>query len=270
MVKSIRAPKGAIVRKNPLIADGGTNAKLHKSNESDSMYKSSIMYLAPATSVSGVNLCPMAVTAGCEKACLFTAGRGAFTNVENARIAKTELFRDDLEQFMSILFADCARILRKAKKNGYIPAIRLNGTSDILWENIPFNGYANIFAAFPEITFYDYSKNISKARSAKIAMIPNYSITASYSEVSLAYAHKIADQSEHNIAVVFNTKNLPEFFTLANGKTLPVINGDISDERYLDPTDKQYIVGLVAKGKAKKDTSGFVIDASRQLIAMAA
>ena len=258
------------MRKNPLIADGGTNAKLHKSNESDSVYKSSIMYLAPSSSVQGINVCPMAVVAGCEKACLFTAGRGAFTNVQSARIAKTELFRDDIGQFMDILFRDCARILKKANKGKYKAAIRLNGTSDILYESIAHNGYANIFLAFPEITFYDYSKNISKARSATLELIPNYSITASYSEVSTKYAHKIASQNDHNIAVVFRTKDLPEFFTLINGKTLPVINGDISDERYLDKTDRQYIVGLVAKGKARSDNSGFVIDANRNLIAIAA
>ena len=37
---------------------------------------------------------------------------------------------------------------------------------------------------------------------------------------------------------------------------LPVFNGDESDLRFLDP--KQVIVGLYAKGKAKKDETGFV------------
>jgi len=37
---------------------------------------------------------------------------------------------------------------------------------------------------------------------------------------------------------------------------LPVFNGDESDLRFLDP--QGVIVGLYAKGKAKKDTSGFV------------
>jgi len=36
----------------------------------------------------------------------------------------------------------------------------------------------------------------------------------------------------------------------------PVFNGDDSDLRFLDP--KGVVVGLYAKGKAKKDTSGFV------------
>jgi hypothetical protein len=36
-----------------------------------------------------------------------------------------------------------------------------------------------------------------------------------------------------------------------------VINGDETDLRFLD--EKNVIVGLVAKGKAKKDTTGFVV-----------
>ena len=39
---------------------------------------------------------------------------------------------------------------------------------------------------------------------------------------------------------------------------MPVINGDKTDMRFKDPVG--VIVGLKAKGKARKDTSGFVID----------
>jgi hypothetical protein len=57
-----------------------------------------------------------------------------------------------------------------------------------------------------------------------------------------------------NVATVFGIKKtlpMPETY---NGR--PVFNGDESDLRFLDP--KGVIVGLYAKGKAKKDTSGFV------------
>ena len=56
-----------------------------------------------------------------------------------------------------------------------------------------------------------------------------------------------------NIAVVFKGKELPETY-----KGRKVINGDISDHRFLDPAG--VVVGLLAKGKAKKDNSGFTID----------
>ena len=42
---------------------------------------------------------------------------------------------------------------------------------------------------------------------------------------------------------------------VAKGK---VVNGDESDLRFLDPRNS--IVGLKAKGKAKKDTTGFVVN----------
>ena len=251
------APIKDITTKRTLISVG-TNAKTVKSDKSGSIFKTAICYLAPADMVRGLQLCPMADIAGCKAACLNTAGRGQMSNVQEARIRKAELFRDNRYLFFAILLRDIAREERKAKKNGYSLAVRLNGTSDIQFEAELFEG-KTVFEYFPGVTFYDYSKNYSKARAAKIAAIPNYSITLSYSEVNRGYARKIANQDTHNIAVVFRD-TIPDFFTFPNGKTLPVLNGDISDERYLDATDQQYVIGLLAKGKAKQDTSGFVID----------
>jgi hypothetical protein len=45
---------------------------------------------------------------------------------------------------------------------------------------------------------------------------------------------------------------------------LQCIDGDNSDIRHVDP--KGVIVALYAKGKAKKDTSGFVIDSLSRMI----
>jgi hypothetical protein len=55
-----------------------------------------------------------------------------------------------------------------------------------------------------------------------------------------------------NVAVVFR-KDLPTTY-----KGYQVVNGDVSDLRFLDPNNS--IVGLKAKGKAKTDMSGFVLD----------
>jgi hypothetical protein len=251
----------------------GTNAKTVKSDLSNSEYKTAIMYLAPADSVQGINVCAMAKTADCRDSCLYESGLAAvYKSIHKSRIKRTELFRDDREAFMALMAKDIARELRKANREGYLLAVRPNGTSDIVWESIPVGGYANIFEMFPDVLFYDYTKNVSKSRLAIIDSIPNYSVTASYSEANMTYARKIANQDNLNIAVVFE-KDIPEFYTLANGKTLPVISGDKNDERYLDPIDQQYIIGLKAKGPAKQDTSGFVIrniNAHSQLIAVAA
>ena len=209
-----------------------------------------ILYLAPSD-ISGHQVCPMAKLAQCEAACLYTAGRGAFNSIQRARIAKTKRFFEDRDFFMNDLEYSIKSLIRKAEKLGLTPLVRLNGTSDIAWENIPFKGFNNIFEAFPNVQFYDYTKIPTRKN------IPaNYDITFSYSGVSsfkkaIVKAH--ANEKLARIAVVFDKQeNFPDTFL---GRT--VLIGDNSDVRHLD--SKNSIVALYAKGKAKKDTSGFVV-----------
>ena len=132
------------------------------------------------------------------------------------------------------------------------PAIRLNGTTDIRWELIKVNG-KTIFELFPNITFYDYTK-IANRRN----LPNNYHLTFSYSATNATYLKQvdIAKANGLNIAVVFrNKENIPSEFI-----GLPTIDGYKTDLRFLDP--KQSIVALYAKGKARKDNSGFVVDAA--------
>jgi len=210
------------------------NAKTVKGQKKG--YLTGILYLAPSN-LSGYNVCPFAKVAGCEKACLNTAGRGAMSSVQQARIRKTRWFHEDRESFMAQLVKDIASLVRRAHKQGLIPTVRLNGTSDILWERIPVGGHANLMEMFP-IQFYDYTK------FAKREVPGNYHITYSYSPVR-------GETSLHNMAVVFRGK-LPKQFL---GRR--VINGDEHDLRFLDKP--RVVVGLSAKGRAKRDTSGFVV-----------
>jgi hypothetical protein len=113
----------------------GTNAKTVKSDKLGK-YITAIMYLAPADIVEGINLCPMAETAKCKKACLYSAGRGKFNNVQAARIRKTEFFRDNQKLFIDTLKEDIQKAATYAEKKGKKLAVRLNGTSDIAWENL--------------------------------------------------------------------------------------------------------------------------------------
>ena len=221
-------------------------------------YNTYIMHLAPG-SLSGHNTCPKA-TAGCLSACLNTAGRGGMfkkgentNNIQKARIRKTQLFYNDRDQFMSLLVKDILLAIKQSAKADLIPVIRLNGTSDISWEKYPVKmgnvTYSNIFAAFGFITFYDYSKVLGR----KVNHISNYSLTFSAADGNDNDVREAIKQG-YNIAVVFGIKKtLPMPNTYLG---LPVYNGDESDLRFLDP--KCHIVGLYAKGKAKKDTSGFV------------
>ena len=213
-------------------------------------YLSFILHLAPAT-LSGRETCPKR-TAGCTAACLNTAGRGGMfkkgenTNViQQARIRKTQLFFSDRDTFMEYLEQDINKGIKMARKLGLTPVFRLNGTSDLAWEKYTCKGSdKNIFEMFDNVQFYDYTKVLGR----KVADIPNYHLTFSAADGNDADVAK-AIQQGMNVAVVFD--KLPETYM---GR--PVNNADDTDLRFLDP--KGTIAGLKAKGRAKKDTSGFV------------
>ena len=201
-------------------------------------YQTYIMHLAPST-LSGYQTCPMA-SEGCASACLNTAGRGRFTAIQEARIRKTRWFFEDRESFMAQLVKDIHAAIRKAGREGFVPVFRLNGTSDIRWETVVVNGFANIMVMFPQVQFYDYTKLPNRRNVPS-----NYHLTFSRSESN---EHLIPQGM--NVAVVFDS--LPDVWM---GRK--VIDGTETDLRFLD--EQNVVVGLLAKGKAKKDTSGFTI-----------
>lgn len=232
-------------------------------------YLTAVLHLAPFN-LSGVNVCPMAELAGCVHACLNTAGHGGIarggmvtyasvrnrkrTNpVQRARIARTRLFLRHRDVFMARLAYDVARHVRTAKRLGLVPCVRLNGTSDIRWENIPALDQPNIFAVFPTVQFYDYTKIPNRRRALTV---PNYHLTFSYShrpEFAPIVAKALATYGDRvNIAAVFPSRTLPAQFL---GR--PVINGDAHDLRFLDSS--RAVVGLYTKGNGKRDRSGFVV-----------
>ena len=221
-------------------------------------YNTYILHLAPAK-LSGYETCPKR-TIGCTDSCLNLAGRGGMfkkgettNNIQKARIRKTKMFFENRVEFMADLVKDIELAIKQSEKKGLIPVFRLNGTSDLSFEKYEVirNGklYRNIFSAFPDNIFYDYTKVLGR----KIQDIPNYSLTFSAADGNDSDVFKAIAQG-YNIAVVFGIKKtlpMPDSYL-----GLPVFNGDESDLRFLDP--KQVIVGLYAKGKAKKDVTGFV------------
>ena len=218
------------------------NPKLLKGEKKG--YMSFVLHLAPAN-LSGKETCPKR-TVGCTAACLNTAGRGGIfkkgesTNViQQARIRKTKMFFENRDQFLADLENDIRLGIKQAEKQGFIPAFRLNGTSDIAWEKY------GIIEKFPDVQFYDYTK----MRNRKVAHLKNYHLTFSKADGNDMDV-RLAAAAGMNVAAVF--RNVPETYI---GRT--VINGDDTDLRFLDP--KGVVVGLKAKGKAKKDTSGFVV-----------
>jgi hypothetical protein len=203
-----------------------------------------ILYLAPARQAGRGEVCAHR-SKGCTLSCLYSAGRGAFSNVQQARIRKTQLFFDSFSVFKAQLVSDIATFQAYCQKQGVKCCVRLNGTSDITWERL------GIFDLFPAVSFYDYTKSPIRAlQFAKGAMPTNYHLTFSRSEENETQALDVL-KAGGNVAVVF-ASTLPSHW---NG--FEVVNGDESDLRFLDK--RNVVVGLKAKGKAKQDKSGFVV-----------
>jgi hypothetical protein len=213
-------------------------------------YLSFILHLAPAT-LSGKETCPKR-TAGCTAACLNTAGRGGMfkrgenTNmIQEARIRKTKEFFEDRDAFMKALYHDVRKGIRQAERLGLTPVFRLNGTSDLAWEKYTVGTTdMNLFELFPTVQFYDYTKVLGR----KVSQYANYHLTFSAADGNDADVQKAVAQGM-NVAMVFD--RLPAEYM---GRV--VNDADEHDLRFLDPLNT--IAGLKAKGRAKKDTSGFV------------
>jgi len=232
----------------------GNNAKTIKGDGSE--YLTAILYMTPFKVMVDGNLfnsCAMAEVAKCFEPCLYTAGRGQMSNVQSARQRKAEWFYRDRVSFMHQAVADTEKFERYCNKRDLQPVIRLNGTTDIRWELVPVERdgvtYPNIFAAFPNVQWYDYTKIANR----KVSHIPNYHLTWSYSGANSDYAAHLdkALAQGMSVAVVFRTK-----YDASTWRGIKVTDGDKDDLRFLDPQSS--IVALYAKGKAKKDTSGFV------------
>lgn len=228
-----------------LLSHGSTNYKTAKNQHITESY---ILYLSPYKQNSfGKNVCGNA-TKGCIDACLYTAGRGAFSNVQKARQRKTDFFFSDMNGFLTQLYKELYLINAEAMLENRAVAIRLNGTSDLDFFSL-FN-IKNIIddsiSRFPNLVFYDYTKNFKRAVKY---LNTNYHLTFSRSETNhdecIAYL-KLGG----NVAVVFD--EIPKKWY-----GFDVVNGDENDLRYMDKDN--VVIGLKAKGKARKDTSGFVI-----------
>lgn len=230
------------------------NAKTVKGQKKN--FVTAIMYLSPFTLNSkGVNLCPMA-SEGCANACLFESGFGGiYQSVKNGRLEKTEFYLSNRIAFLDKLVDEITKLEAKYKGSEYTLAIRLNGTSDISFEKQITSNGKTIFDTFPNVQFYDYTKNYTRFNKV---LPSNYHLTFSRSEINHEIAMDILSKG-YNVAMVFD--KLPETY---NG--YKVVNGDETDLRFLD--EKNVIVGLkykkiTGKGGAEKNKealqNGFVV-----------
>lgn len=227
-----------------LLSKGNTNYKTSK-NE----HRTWILYLSPHTqNDKGVNVCPFA-SSGCIVACLYTAGRGQMSSVQLARRRKTDYWVAYKKAFYLQLAKEIKTKIAYYAKRGETIAFRLNGTSDIdhikalrAFANLDIKDYVD------NAIFYDYTPNIHMA--IKYKNHPNYVVSFSKKEDN-DHNVEIAMQNSINVAVVFDG-DLPEFY---KGKR--VVDGDSSD--MIMVYNRNVVLGLKAKGAAKKDESGFVV-----------
>jgi len=253
------------VRDVPFSYLGGVNIspKLKKNGVVSNQHTYGL-YLAPHK-LSGYNTCSHS-TPECRMGCLHASGHTAAeiwagrNHIQNARINKTKLFYENPVFFMTWLIADLKAKQALATKKGMGFSVRLNCTSDIDWQNVKVNGQS-IFEIFPEITFYDYTKNAAKF----IGKPDNYHLTLSYTGRNWESCEAVLQQG-HNVAVVFDVKDEKDMPDTFNG--YKVVNGDLTDYRIDDA--KGIIVGLKWKRIADKENevkvrnSCFVVNPTKQ------
>jgi hypothetical protein len=223
-----------------------------------------ILYLAPSDASGIANTCVDA-SDGCRTSCLFKAGRGGFDPaVPAARIERTKHLKEDRAGFNVRLVKETVAHRARAGRKQMLCALRPNGTSDLPWEHYKLGDGRTLMQTFRDVQFYDYTKSARRAlKHARGEMPSNYHLTFSRSEVNEADCREVLDAGG-NIAVVFKICDCkrPCKHEIQDGVYTymgrPVINGDRDDLRFLDPAG--VVVGLKAKGPAKKDTSGFVVD----------
>jgi hypothetical protein len=230
-----------ISKRFDLLAIGG-DPKTRKGQKDG--WLTAILYLVPAGQLGTKNLCAWA--GACKYVCLFKQGRGSMSNVIKGRLRKTKMFEDDETRFVDTIKDEIGKAIAWTEKQGYKLAVRLNGTSDVAWEKY------DIHSTYPKTPFYDYSKGahrIDKYLSGRLE--ENYHLTFSRDEQNGKEAKRLARKGA-NVAAVFRSE-LPETW-----QGQEVINGDKNDLRFKDR--KGSVVGLLAKGTAKNDNLGFVLN----------
>jgi hypothetical protein len=249
------------------------NPKTEKSIE-----ETRILHFAPSV-ISGHNVCPNA--GNCAKICLHFAGIPYLMGgKKTCRVRKTLAFFDHTQNFLE-LTATAILYNRSILDPSELLAIRLNGTSDILWETLEFSvspelsqfwrvkfgvyivpttyqSIPHMFSHYPEllIKLYDYTKNRHNWRECQAI---GYHLTYSFDGWNNAKNIKLCKEALANgvnVAAAFNVKkghklpakisadkfNLRFKYTFTGG-VLPVLDGDLSDFRPSDPK-AGVIIGL--------------------------
>ncbi|CAB4195864.1 hypothetical protein UFOVP1287_36 [uncultured Caudovirales phage] len=208
-----------------------------------------ILYMTPARVRSdSADFCPWS-SRGCRQGCLVEAGRGRFSAVRAARLARRRWFLWDAEGFLAQLVRELAAHVRRCERRGLRPALRLNGTSDIDWQTIAFQGVGLldwIREHHPGVQLYEYTKDPRRAVAAGVVFSRHENNDA---------ATRRALARGQTVAVVFAARRGEPLPATWAGR--PVVDGDQHDATFLHPAGT--VLGLRAKGPAVGDRSGFVV-----------
>lgn len=239
-----------------LLTPPTSNAKIEKGIKYG--YFTTGLHLAPYK-LSGYNVCSKA-SPECIESCLNTAGHGAYSTTQEARIKRTKMLYQDRATFADLFCRDVDSVLRKAVKEGKQVAIRCNLTSDLPFEKIKLKDNKTALELYPNVIFYDYTKIIRRVRNKP----DNLHLTFSRSESNDAECYE-ALANGVNVAVAMS-KELVAQLDQFKGR-LKLFDGDDSDLRFLDPKGKYgRIIYLRAKGKARKvKTEGFIMQSLEAL-----
>ena len=225
--------------------------KTELSNKNKKGYLPAVLFMLPAKALNGHNACPYSSRL-CRASCLYTAGRLVMAHSQKAMLRRSLLFWNDRKAFEAMLKEEILKLIKRAQKKGLKLAFRFNGTSDILIEKL----YPWLFDL--DIIVYDYTKYPLRYRANRPK---NYYICQSHHEDNHERLQEMLKES--NVVVVFSTKReqpLPRSY-----QGVEVIDGDLSDYRFLDKGNKKegfVIVGVRAKGKARRlagDSGSFVV-----------
>lgn len=267
-----------IMKKDPTLAAILDKAITEaKKNDPDWKYTEPIPSLAERFARS---LCPFA-SPGCLDGCLVTSGNGRYESVQNGRLRKTLVYLLDPAEFMLRAAKDAAKIAAKALELGLSLAFRFDGTSDEVtafildnyqtWRDLVAVELAKLakrlkvaletlLSLFDAAQYYSYTKRPRASwRRRLMEHFGRLHITYSFHEGPKATDHAREYLAHgHGVAVVMDKATKSRALALGAWLNAPVIDGDEHDARHLGP-NAGHVVALLAKGKARKDTTGFVV-----------
>jgi hypothetical protein len=223
-----------------LLNTNASNPKILKS-QTGTEYNIASLSLMPNDQI-----CAARLLAECADPCLVQAARGAFPNVQQARMSKSDFWHQDKAGFLELLKTEIKAFRKKCHAAGKEACFRLNTFSDIPYEKL------GIPQAFGDCLFYDYTKI-----AGRLGRTPaNYHLTFSYSaapqyQKSVAMALK----TDAPVAVVFRGFVPVGDYYLGR----EIIDGDKSD--LINMKAKGQIVGLRLKGQksVQESRSPFIV-----------